>query len=123
ATQLSTAWAVIGALTLMAFLVDLAVPSIWAFAQDVGGRQVGAALGFGNMLGNFGAAASPVVLHLIHREYGWDWAFAACAGCFVVAGGGGGGLKAPIPGDREGAGAEGGGYRGPWRGLLWHPRA
>src|SRR5207247_735538 len=36
ATVLPTAWAVIVALGLMAFLVDLANPTIWAFAQDVG---------------------------------------------------------------------------------------
>src|SRR5262245_53062244 len=111
ATQLSSAWAVIGALTLMAFLVDLAVPSIWAFAQDVGGRQVGAALGFGNMLGNFGAAASPVVLHLIRREFGWDMAFAACAACFVVAGACGLSLNALIPVTRDEPDAEAEDYR------------
>src|SRR5262249_41960598 len=111
ATQLSSAWAVIGALTLMAFLVDLAVPSIWAFAQDVGGRQVGAALRVGHLPGNFGAAASPVVLHLIRREFGWDMAFAACAACFVVAGACGLSLNALIPVTRDEPDAEAEDYR------------
>ena len=68
ATQMPTAWGVVAALTMMAFLVDLGIPSIWAFAQDVGGRHVGAALGWGNMWGNFGAAASPVALQMHPRQ-------------------------------------------------------
>jgi MFS family permease len=97
ATWLPTAWAVIGALAVMAFLVDLAIPSIWAFAQDVGGRHVGAALGWGNMLGNFGAGLSPVVLHVVREKFGWDVAFFLCAGCFVLAGACGASLNALIP--------------------------
>ena len=97
ATQMTTAWGVIGALTVMAFLVDLAIPSVWAFAQDVGGRHVGAALGWGNMWGNLGAAASPVALQLIRDEVGWDAAFAVCAGCFVLGAGTGLSLNALIP--------------------------
>lgn len=101
ATVLPTAWAVIVALGLMAFLVDMANPSMWAFAQDVGGRHVGAALGWGNMIGNFGAAASPVVLHLVRTEYGWEVAFYMCAGSFVLAGLCGLSLNALIPVGRE----------------------
>jgi MFS family permease len=101
ATQLPTAWAVIGALAVMAFLVDLAIPSVWAFAQDVGGQHVGAALGWGNMWGNFGAAASPVALHLVRHQFGWDVAFFLCAGCFVLAGLCGISLNALIPVTRE----------------------
>jgi nitrate/nitrite transporter NarK len=83
ATQFTTAWGVVAALTVMAFLVDLGIPSIWAFAQDVGGRHVGTALGWGNMWGNFGAAASPVALQLLRERFGWDTAFGVCAACFV----------------------------------------
>jgi nitrate/nitrite transporter NarK len=97
ATQLPSAWTVIVALGFMAFLVDLSNPTIWAFAQDVGGRHVGAALGFGNMLGNFGAAASPVILQLVRKSLGWDVAFLICAGSFVLAGVCGACLNALIP--------------------------
>jgi MFS transporter, ACS family, glucarate transporter len=83
AIQMPTAWGVVTALAVMAFLVDLGVPSIWAFAQDVGGRHVGAALGWGNMWGNFGAAVSPVMLQMVRESLGWDAAFAVCAACFV----------------------------------------
>lgn len=101
ATQLPTAWGVIIALGMMAFLVDLGIPTIWAFAQDVGGRNVGAALGWGNMLGNFGAAASPVLLQIVRKEFGWDVAFFLCAGSFVLAGVCGICLNALIPVVRE----------------------
>ena len=97
ATQLPNAWTVIVALGFMAFLVDLSNPTIWAFAQDVGGRHVGAALGFGNMLGNFGAAASPVILQFVRKSLGWDVAFLICAGSFVLAGVCGACLNALIP--------------------------
>jgi MFS family permease len=97
ATQMPTAWGVVAALTMMAFLVDLGIPSIWAFAQDVGGRHVGAALGWGNMWGNLGAAASPVALQIIRDSYGWDMAFAVCAACFVGGAATGLNLNALIP--------------------------
>lgn len=113
ATQMPTAWGVVAALAAMAFLVDLAVPSVWAFAQDVGGRQVGAALGFGNMLGNFGAALSPIVLQLVRTDFGWDVAFLMCCGCFVVAGFCGLNLNATIPVARETADPETEDYRDP----------
>jgi ACS family glucarate transporter-like MFS transporter len=86
AVVLPNAWLVIVALGLMAFLVDLANPTIWAFAQDVGGRYVGASLGWGNMLGNFGAAVSPVLLQIVRHRFGWDVAFVLCACSFVLAG-------------------------------------
>jgi ACS family glucarate transporter-like MFS transporter len=82
---LPTPWAVVAALGVMAFLVDLHNPSVWSFAQDVGGRNVGAALGWGNMWGNLGAAASPHVLGNVARAAGWDAAFFLCGGVFVAA--------------------------------------
>ncbi|MSR53191.1 MAG: MFS transporter [Gemmataceae bacterium] len=97
ATQLPSAWGVIIALGLMAFLVDLGIPTIWAFAQDVGGKNVGAALGWGNMIGNFGAAVSPYMLQKIREEFGWDVAFFLCSGSFVLAGFCGLCLNATIP--------------------------
>jgi MFS family permease len=95
ATQLPTAWAVAVALGMMAFCVDLAIPTMWAFAQDVGGRYAGASLGWGNMIGNFGAAISPVLLRFIRKQtlaetedemLSWHVAFFFCAAAFVFAG-------------------------------------
>ena len=69
----------------MAFLVDLHNPTIWSFAQDVGGKNVGAALGWGNMWGNLGAAISPVLLTAIRTEAGWNAAFIVCGFSFTAA--------------------------------------
>jgi MFS family permease len=113
ATVLPTAWAVIVALGVMAFLVDLSNPTIWAFAQDVGGRYVGASLGWGNMLGNLGAAVSPVLLQLVRHSFGWDVTFLMCAGSFVLAGVCAAGLNALIPVEREIADPEAEDYREP----------
>lgn len=82
---LPTPWAVVAALGVMAFLVDLHNPSIWSFAQDVGGRNVGVALGWGNMWGNLGAAVSPPLLGGVARAAGWDAAFLLCGGLFAAA--------------------------------------
>jgi sugar phosphate permease len=88
---LASVWLVVAALGVMAFLVDLHNPSIWSFAQDVGGRNVGAALGWGNMWGNLGAALSPVLLTAVKNAAGWDvvfvvggTAFAAAAACGLM---------------------------------------
>jgi len=81
-----SAWAAVGLLSVVAVMTDIGVPSIWAFAQDVGGRHVGAVLGWGNMCGNLGAAASPLLLTAIKTEFGWNAVFATCAVSFLLAG-------------------------------------
>ena len=79
-------WVAIAALALMALFQDLAIPSVWAYAQDVGGKNVGAALGWGNMWGNLGAAVSPPLLNKVVGEEQWDRAFLLCAAAFLVSG-------------------------------------
>ena len=83
--SLPTAWAVVVALGAMAFFVDMHNPSIWSFAQDVGGKNVGAALGWGNMWGNLGAALSPVLLTEIRLLAGWNTAFVCCGVALAAA--------------------------------------
>jgi hypothetical protein len=51
----------------------------------VGGRYVGAVLGWNNMWGNFGAAVAPWVLAKI-INVGWDEMFLACAGAYLLSG-------------------------------------
>ncbi len=85
APTLPNAWAVVVALGVMAFFVDLHNPSIWSFAQDVGGKNVGAALGWGNMWGNLGAALSPVLLTAIWKATNWDTVFITCGVSFALA--------------------------------------
>ena len=84
-TQFENPWSVAVTLAVMAIASDIAIPSVWAFAQDVGGRYTGATIGFGNMIGNLGAATSPIALGYIQREFGWDWMFVSCSICFALA--------------------------------------
>lgn len=78
-------WVVVILVAAMAFLVDLSNPSVWAFAQDVGGRYAGAALGWGNMIGNLGSYASPLAFAWVAREFGWTTVFVGAAGSFFLA--------------------------------------
>jgi MFS family permease len=84
--RLPSAWGVVAAMAVMAVATDLAVPSVWAFSQDVGGRHAGAAMGWSNMWGNLGAALSPIVLAAAREAGGWDLAFLTAAGSFLLAG-------------------------------------
>ncbi|AMV30834.1 putative sulfoacetate transporter SauU [Pirellula sp. SH-Sr6A] len=73
-------------LSVMAIAADISNPSVWAFSQDIGGRNAGKVLGWVNMFGNFGAGLSPVAISMIQRQFGWDACFWAFSLCFVVAG-------------------------------------
>ncbi len=96
---------VVTMLCVMAAFVDVGTPAIWAFAQDVGGRHTGAALGWANMWGNLGAGLSPVLLGAVQRGFavegvptsGWPAAFAVCAVTFVIAAASALGLNASRP--------------------------
>jgi ACS family glucarate transporter-like MFS transporter len=83
------------------FFVDLGVSATWAFMQDVGGKYVGAILGWGNMWGNIGAAvANPVFAAiLVHKSFSnpWNTVFTACAATFVLTGLAGLGIDASRP--------------------------
>ena len=84
--RLPSAWGVVAAMAVMAVATDLAVPSVWAFSQDVGGRHAGAAMGWSNMWGNLGAALSPVILAAARAAGGWDSAFLTASASFALAG-------------------------------------
>jgi MFS family permease len=82
-------WMLAGFLGLMAFCTDAGIPATWAYAQDVGGKQIAPILGWGNMWGNFGAALQPQIIAYVN---GWDTnrdyheAFLMSAGAFALAG-------------------------------------
>jgi MFS family permease len=78
-------WITIAVLAMMSLCQDLGNPSVWAYAQDVGGKNVGTALGFGNMLGNLGAALSPRLIGEVRRAGGWEAAFVLCAMVYLCA--------------------------------------
>jgi ACS family glucarate transporter-like MFS transporter len=99
-------WLVMGLLALMAVAVDVGMPAIWAFSQDVGGRHTGAVLGWGNMFGNLGAGLSPLLLGRVKEHWGWDGVFLTCAGCFAVAAAAALNLDATRPVFKDTAGAQ-----------------
>lgn len=84
------AWAATACFALGFFFVDLGVSGVWAFVQDVGGKNVGSILGWGNMFGNLGAFVAP---HIYNAVLGkspeikdWNAMFLVCAGMFVISG-------------------------------------
>ena len=83
---LNAPWPITLAMCVMSVASDMGLPALWAYNLDVGGRNVGLILGWGNMWGNLGAAASPVVLGFVQERYGWDAVFYTCAGIFVLIG-------------------------------------
>lgn len=65
-------WPTAIALAIVMFFCDLGIPAAWAFAQDVGGRSVGAVLGWSNMVGNLGAGATPHIYDWFNKMCGTE---------------------------------------------------
>ncbi|MFO0849555.1 MAG: MFS transporter [Gemmataceae bacterium] len=84
-------------LCVVAFATDLGIAPLWAYCQDIGGRHVGAVLGWANMWGNLGAFAAPKVLPWLRDVGGWDTAFGVCAGMQAVAAVAAAGIDAARP--------------------------
>ncbi len=83
-------WMLAVCLGLMVFFTDAGLPAVWAWAQDVGGRNVAPIFGWANMWGNFGAAlqANLTVWLLATFDTNHDQSelFIAGAAAFVLAG-------------------------------------
>jgi nitrate/nitrite transporter NarK len=79
-------WLGIVLMAAVAFGTDLGSPAIWSVCQDVGGRSVAAILGWGNMWGNLGGFAAPILLGRVSREWSWNAVFLLCAASFLAAG-------------------------------------
>ncbi len=93
-----SAWTVALLFAIVSFFTGLGTSSSWAFCQDVGGKQVGSVLGWGNMWGNLGAAIAPALLiFVVGGEKNWDYAFMVCAAAFFVSGIAALGINATIP--------------------------
>ena len=56
---LSDVWLVVIVLCVMSIVNDMGIPAIWGYNLDVGKRNVGVVLGWGNMWGNLGAFCLP----------------------------------------------------------------
>ncbi|MDA1162515.1 MAG: MFS transporter [Planctomycetota bacterium] len=89
-SPLNTPWVFVALFSVVAFSTDFGTPSSWAFTQDIGGRQVGSVLGWGNMWGNLGAAVSPLIYdYYLGENPGlreWNMMFAVCAAAFLFSG-------------------------------------
>jgi ACS family glucarate transporter-like MFS transporter len=88
--SLESAWAFIAAASLVAFVTDMSVPAIWAYMQDVGGKNTAAVFGWGNMWGNFGAATTPLLVPIVLEKWDlngdWHEAFFLFSAGYLVAG-------------------------------------
>ena len=86
-----TAVALTGLMCVVSWATYVGTSPTWAWAQDVGGRHVGAVVGWANMWGNFGAAAVPLVFQSLMSRYpgdpaaGGQVAFLLCAALQAVA--------------------------------------
>ncbi len=83
-------WLLAGCLGLMVFSTDCGLPAVWAWAQDVGGRNVAPIFGWANMWGNFGAALQANVAGWLLATFDTNGdqkeLFVACAIAFTLAG-------------------------------------
>lgn len=90
ALRMESMWGVAVAFGLVTFFVDLGLPPIWTFMQDVSGRYQAQLFGWGNMWGNFGAAIMPVLFTAVIATYDTNRDFHEgvwlCAGALVLAG-------------------------------------
>jgi len=88
--HIDSAWGFIAAAAVVAFATDMSIPVIWAYMQDVGGKNTAAVFGWGNMWGNFGAgtmaALVPFILEKWDHDGNWHVAFYVFAGAFFIAG-------------------------------------
>jgi sugar phosphate permease len=76
-------WTVTFLFATVLFCSEVCLPSIWAYCMDVGGRNTALVLGWGNMIGNLGAFASPVVVQYLVEHYGWNAVWLTCSGVFI----------------------------------------
>jgi MFS family permease len=81
-------WAYVAALSFVAVSVDVGVPSVWAYMQDVGGKHTASILGWGNMWGNLGAAAATeIYARILGKSAGlfeWNLLFTVLGGVFLL---------------------------------------
>jgi nitrate/nitrite transporter NarK len=86
---MESAWSFIAAASVIAFATDMSVPGIWAYMQDVGGKNTAAVFGWGNMWGNLGAATTPLLVPIVLQQWDtngdWQEAFLLFSAGYVVA--------------------------------------
>jgi sugar phosphate permease len=87
--QLDSTWGFVAVVSLVAFATDMSVPAIWAFVQDIGGEDTASVFGWGNMWGNLGAAATPLLVPVVLNQWDtngdWHEAFFLFSAGYLVA--------------------------------------
>jgi len=87
--KLESAWAFIAAASVVAFATDMSVPAIWAYMQDVGGKNTAAVFGWGNMWGNLGAGTTPFLVPVVLEKWDtngdWHEAFLLFSAGYLIA--------------------------------------
>jgi sugar phosphate permease len=63
-SSFSSVCMIVACCAIVSLMTDIGNPTVWAFMQDVGGRNTAAVFGWGNMWGNFGAATSAIAVHV-----------------------------------------------------------
>jgi sugar phosphate permease len=98
---LDAPWPATIAFAMAYFFTDLGIGAVWALKQDIGGRYVGAILGWGNMWGNIGAFAAPLYFNEMlgpsPSAADWNRVFLQCAVAYGIAGLSALGIDATIP--------------------------
>jgi nitrate/nitrite transporter NarK len=83
--QLSGLWPFVAAMIAIAFTIDFGLGATWASYQDIGGRNVAAILGVGNMCGNLGAAMFGRLIGMLADNDQWNAVFYIAAGAMFTA--------------------------------------
>jgi len=68
-------WLFVGVMIAISFTIDFSLGATWASYQDIGGRNVAAILGIGNMCGNLGAAGFTWLIGLLADNDHWNSVF------------------------------------------------
>ncbi|WP_197169461.1 MFS transporter [Novipirellula galeiformis] len=94
-SSFDSVWPIVACCAMVSLMTDIGNPTVWAFMQDVGGRNTSAVFGWGNMWGNFGAAASAIAVPRLMTMgesipegfgSGQSLVFLTCAGMYMLAG-------------------------------------
>ncbi|HEX5105363.1 MAG TPA: MFS transporter [Pirellulaceae bacterium] len=83
--QLADLWLFVAMMIVIAYTIDFGLGATWASYQDIGGRNVAAILGVGNMCGNLGAAYFGRLIGILADHNQWNAVFYIAAGAMLAA--------------------------------------
>jgi ACS family glucarate transporter-like MFS transporter len=83
--HLTGLWPFVIGMIAIAYTIDFGLGATWASYQDIGGRNVAAILGIGNMCGNLGAAMFGRLIGMLADNDQWNAVFYIAAGAMFTA--------------------------------------